>query len=101
MKKKYPEDYYVNRYSMNEYAHKLVEENQIDKAIRLYKICMYEYPSFITVYDDLAEAYLKKGETKQAIDIIKKSMEVNRKSYPWEKESFAENAKKLEELENE
>jgi len=47
-----------------------------------------EFPNSISGYENLADAYFEMDDTKQGNENYKKSLEINRRSYPWEKESY-------------
>ena len=100
LKSKYTDKYYIDENRTNEFGNQLMDKNEVDKAIRLYNISTMEFPKSIVGFDNLTNAYLKKGNTKLAVESIEKSMMINRQSYPWERKSYMENQKKLLEFEN-
>lgn len=98
LKSKYPDKYYIDEKRTNEYGNQLIDKNEIDNAILLFKLSTKEFPTSIVGFDNLVNAYIKKGEIELATEYIKKSMRINRQSYPWERDSYMKNKKKLEEL---
>ncbi|HEY4785243.1 MAG TPA: S41 family peptidase [Bacteroidales bacterium] len=98
LKSKYPDKYYIDEKRTNEFGNQLIDKNEIDNAILLFKLCTTVFPNSIVGFDNLANAYSKKGEIELAKKNIQKSIMINRQSYPWERDSYIKNKKKLEEL---
>jgi carboxyl-terminal processing protease len=83
-----PNAYYIDMDELNALGQRLLATGKAQEAIEVFKISIEEFPNSIVGYENLADAYLEVGDTKQAKDIYKKSMEINRRSYPWEKELY-------------
>lgn len=72
---------------LNNFAYELMNQNNnIKKAIEIFKYIVEKYPSSWNAYDSLGEAYLKNGDKKLALENYKKSMELD---------STNENAKEI------
>jgi len=67
----FPED------TMNRLGYELLRGNKIDKAIEVFKLNVEAYPESANVYDSLAEAYMKNGDTELAIKFYRKTLELN------------------------
>jgi tetratricopeptide (TPR) repeat protein len=81
-----------NDMHLNMFGYKLMEQNNIDLAIDVFKLNTELFPDIPNVWDSLAEAYMKKGNTKLAIENYKKVLEMDPNN---------QNAKKMvEQLEN-
>ncbi len=95
LKSSYPNKYYIVEDKINELGIKFLDKNEFDNAIRLFKISTDEFPKSIVGYDNLVNAYTKKGDLSLARKYIEMSLNINRQSYPWEKKSYKENKQKL------
>jgi len=58
-------------------GYELLENNKIKEAIEVFKYAVSEYPESANAYDSLAEAYMKNGDNKLAIENYKKSLELD------------------------
>ena len=57
------------------YAH--LNQKEVDIAIEVFKINTVLYPKSSNTFDSLADAFLKKGDTVNAIDHLKKALAIN------------------------
>jgi len=57
------------------YAH--LNQKEVDIAIEVFKINTVLYPKSSNTFDSLADAFLKKGDTVNAIDHLKKALVIN------------------------
>jgi tetratricopeptide (TPR) repeat protein len=57
------------------YAH--LNQKEVDIAIEVFKINSVLYPKSSNTFDSLADAFLKKGDTVNAIDHLKKALAIN------------------------
>jgi tetratricopeptide (TPR) repeat protein len=64
----------INENDFNSLGYKEIRKKNFNKAIQLFRINVALYPNSSNVYDSLAEAYMKKGDTAQAIINYKKSL---------------------------
>ncbi|ULC60597.1 tetratricopeptide repeat protein [Flaviramulus sp. BrNp1-15] len=62
---------------VNSMGYDLLRENKAERAIEVFKINVALYPESSNVYDSLAEAYLKNGDSLQAYINYNKSYEMN------------------------
>ncbi|RUT68201.1 serine hydrolase [Flavobacterium cupreum] len=69
--------YGIKEGDMNNAAYQLLQTGKIKEAIEVFKINVAAFPNSGNVYDSLAEAYLKDGNTKLAIENYKKSVELD------------------------
>ena len=65
---------------LNAWAYSLLEKNEIEKAIEVFKLNATLNPDSWNAYDSLAEAYLKAGNKELAKKNYKKSLELNPKN---------------------
>jgi len=68
--------YYFLEDEFNTLGGRLLDQGKINDAIEVFKITVKIYPNSALVYDNLAEAYLKKGKKILAIKNYKKSLEI-------------------------
>jgi len=86
-------DIYFSEKRMNDLGYRLLNKDKIAEAIKIFKLNIEKYPASWNVYDSLAEAYMKNGDSQFAIINYQKSVEMNPNN---------ENGKKmLEKLESE
>jgi tetratricopeptide (TPR) repeat protein len=76
MRKEAP-DFKLDELAVNSWANDLMADNHLPEAIELFKLNVTLYPESSSVYDSLAEAYLKSGQKQLASDSFKKSLEKN------------------------
>jgi len=55
----------------------VAERGDFDNAILIFQALLSEFPESWQAYDALGETYIKKGDTKRAIQSFKKSLELN------------------------
>ena len=77
-----PYGQYVARYAkgageLNTYGYVLLSQKKMDEALLVFKINAMAYPYNPNVFDSLAEAYLKSGNSELAIENYKKVLEIN------------------------
>jgi tetratricopeptide (TPR) repeat protein len=66
--------------SLNGSGYRLLSAGKVNEAIELFKLNVRLYPNSWNVYDSLAEAYAKAGNTALAIQNYEKSIELNPKN---------------------
>ncbi len=66
----------ANEAEINNYGYMLLQNNQIDKAISVFKMNVEKYPESWNAYDSLAEGYMNKGETDLAIEYYNKALKM-------------------------
>jgi len=64
----------ITENNFNSLGYKELRKKNFEKAIQLFRINIALYPNSANVYDSLAEAYMKKGDTAHAIINYKKSL---------------------------
>jgi len=64
----------IKESNFNSLGYRELRKKNFNKAIQLFRINVTLYPNNSNVYDSLAEAYMKKGDTAQAIVNYKKSL---------------------------
>tara|TARA_R110002126_G_C10481575_1_gene501985 strand:- start:3695 stop:5098 length:1404 start_codon:yes stop_codon:yes gene_type:complete len=78
LKKNYPDTYnFSNENELNRVGYKLIEKNQIEDAIKIFKLLISEFPNSPNPYDSIAEAYHLNGNNNLALLNYKKSLELN------------------------
>ena len=56
---------------------KLMEDNDIEKAVSLYRVYTLEFPGIIVAWNGLGEAYLATGDQRDAGDCFRKALELS------------------------
>ncbi|MDD3722913.1 MAG: hypothetical protein PHW92_10595 [Lutibacter sp.] len=64
----------INENYLNSFGYKVLRDKDFEIAKAIFKINVALYPKSSNVYDSLAEAYLKSGDTVQSIENYKKSL---------------------------
>lgn len=54
-----------------------LRQNEVDKAIEIFKINTVLYPKSSNTFDSLADAFLKKEDTINALENLKKALAIN------------------------
>jgi len=84
-----PNSYYIDEEEMNALGERLSEAGQRKEALDVFKLNAMVFRQSWRAHETLGEAYMISGEETQARECYKKSMAMNRQSYPWEIQSFA------------
>lgn len=78
LKKNDPNTYnFSNENELNQLGYKLIEKNQIEDAIKIFKLNISEFPNSANPYDSMGEAYYLNGNNVLALVNYKKSLELN------------------------
>ena len=72
-----PGAYSINESQINGLGYQLINQGKLHDAIEVLKLNVREFPNSSNVYDSLGEAYMKAGQTAQAIANYKKSLDLN------------------------
>jgi tetratricopeptide (TPR) repeat protein len=67
----------IKENNFNSFGYKELRKKHFKKAIQLFRINVALHPNSSNVYDSLAEAYMKSGDTLNAITNYKKSLALN------------------------
>lgn len=62
---------------MNQLGYRFLQEGKVKEAVRLFTLNVISYPDSWNVYDSLGEAYLKDGQTDNAVNNYEKSLKLN------------------------
>jgi len=65
---------------LNNFGYQLLRDNNIDKAIEIFKINTALHPTKSNTFDSLGEAYWQKKDTVNAVLSYKKALEMNREN---------------------
>ena len=68
---------FINETDFNRKGYQLIREKKYQDAISVFKINVALYPNSDNVYDSLADAYLRNGDSLQAFNNYKKALELN------------------------
>lgn len=74
IKKKDSLDSSIDEKYLNSLGYEVLREKNFEKAIAIFKINVALYPKSSNVYDSLAEAYMKSGDTLKSIENYKISL---------------------------
>jgi len=66
-----------NEIELNNYGYQLMNSGQVDKAIEVLTLNTKRFPKSANCFDSLGEAYVTKGDSKNAIVNFKKSLSMN------------------------
>jgi glyoxylase-like metal-dependent hydrolase (beta-lactamase superfamily II) len=70
--------YFYVEADINRFAYFLLQRRkQVDNAIKLFELNVKLHPASWNVYDSLAEGYYVKGDKEKALELYKKSLELN------------------------
>jgi glyoxylase-like metal-dependent hydrolase (beta-lactamase superfamily II) len=70
-------DVYFNEAEINILGYRYLGQDQVDEAIAVFQINVDHFPDSWNVYDSLGEAYALKGNTPRAIELYRRSVEIN------------------------
>ena len=68
---------FINERDFNRKGYKLMSEHEYEKAIEVFKLNIALHPTSANVYDSLGQAYLVSGDSLQAYNYYKKTLEFN------------------------
>jgi glyoxylase-like metal-dependent hydrolase (beta-lactamase superfamily II) len=72
------EKYFFSEADLIGWAYFLLQQlKQVDDAAKLFELVVELYPASWNAYDSLAEAYYTKGEKQKALELYRKSLELN------------------------
>ena len=69
---------FIEERELNSLGYSLLRKNEFENAIEVFKINVALYPESDNVYDSLAEAFMKSGDSLQAYDNYKKALTINK-----------------------
>ncbi len=69
--------YFFSEAEINAYGYIFLQQNNIEDAIRMFKINVELYPESWNAYDSLGEALLRAGNTNDAVTMYEKSLALN------------------------
>lgn len=67
----------IKESSINSLGYKYIRNNELNKALELFKINIALYPKSSNTYDSTADAYLRMKDTISAIEFYKKALAIN------------------------
>ena len=86
LSKKYMQKIIPPENAINRLGYFALDKDNLDEAVRIFQYNIELYPKSANVYDSMAEAYLKAGDSTRAANNYKKSLELDPKN---------ENAKRI------
>ena len=69
--------YYFSEFDINNLGYWMIELKRVDDAIPLFELAVELYPNSWNAYDSLAEGWYRKGDKQKALDLYRKSLELN------------------------
>ncbi len=69
--------YFFSEFDINNLGYWMVEMKRVDDAIPLFELAVELYPNSWNAYDSLAEGWYRKGNKQKALDLYRKSLELN------------------------
>jgi C-terminal processing protease CtpA/Prc/Flp pilus assembly protein TadD len=88
-----PNSYYLDQEELLDAGNKLWDAGKHKEAIEVFKINVREFPGSYVAYERLGKAYASTGDDVLAREQYQKALELNRRSYPWEIQSYTELSK--------
>ena len=67
----------IEERQLNKLGYAYLRQNEVDKAIEIFKINTVLYPKSSNTFDSLADAFLKKEDTINALENLKKALAIN------------------------
>ena len=67
----------LNEWMINDLGYQYLSKDDWFSALALFQFNVKQYPTSFNVYDSLAEAFMKSGDQKRAIDYYKRSLILN------------------------
>jgi tetratricopeptide (TPR) repeat protein len=77
LKKNHPEKYDFSEWQLNALGYHFMNENDLEKALTLFKLNTEAFPNAFNTYDSYGEALLKQGKKEEGIEKYRKSIELN------------------------
>jgi tetratricopeptide (TPR) repeat protein len=92
-----PEHYTVDEDDLRLLGEELFKQgDKLDEAVEIFRLNEREFPESYSAHAHLGEAYIERGEVEHGRTHLKKAQELNRQSYPWEREAYELNQKMLD-----
>jgi len=70
-------NYYFREDEMNNAGYALLQAGKPSDAIEIFKLNVLSFPNSWNAYDSLAEAYLRAGDKKRAVENYSRSLKLN------------------------
>jgi tetratricopeptide (TPR) repeat protein len=67
----------IKERNLNRTGYRFIRNNELEKAINIFKINTELYPNSSNTFDSLGDAYLKQKDTVNAIESYKKALSIN------------------------
>jgi tetratricopeptide (TPR) repeat protein len=83
-----PESFYIDEEEMLDAGNKLWDAGKHAEALEVFKVSAREFPRSNEAYERLGDAYADTGQDVLARQQYEKALALNRRSYPWEKQSY-------------
>jgi tetratricopeptide (TPR) repeat protein len=71
------DDLFFDEAEFNLLGYRYLGEGRIDDAIAVFQLNVERFPESWNVYDSLGEAFAAKGDTKRAVELYRRSLELN------------------------
>jgi len=83
-----PSGYYLDEEELREVGKQLLDSKRVKEAVSVFKLEVREFPGMWIAHESLGDAYDQMGDAEQARACYRKSLELNPRSYPWERTAF-------------
>ena len=70
-------DVFFDENEFNLLGYRLLGQNRVDDAIAVFELNVERFPGSWNVYDSLGEAYAVKGDRERAVELYRRSLELN------------------------
>ncbi len=83
-----PEKTYIDEDDLRQLGEELFMGEKLAEALEVFRLCEREFPESYTAHANVGEAYIERGEVEHGRRHLQRSQELNRQSYPWEREAY-------------
>src|SRR5215831_2858500 len=83
-----PNSYYLDQEELLDAGNRLWDAGKRKEAVEVFKLNAGQFPTSSEAYERLGDAYAATGQDALARTQYEKSLSVNRRSYPWERQSY-------------
>ena len=90
-----PDSFYVDEDEMDALGTRLLRAGKKRESTEVMKLRTLEFPKSYDAFQKLGDAYSDAGDSAQFQASYRKSLELNRQSYPWERSAYADGQRAL------
>jgi len=72
-----PESLYLSARELNALGYRLISQDRLEDALKVFKLYTANFPEDANAYDSLGEAYMLEGDKKKAIESYQRSLQLD------------------------